>query len=211
MLFWAGILTGGLFTWLALRIGFYETLVMLFNVVISVYVSIFLTPLVLDFFPGANDTLFCNTFSLSIIAIGTFLILYGIAYTFLTGQFRVSFPKIFDILLAGLMGFLVGFLVFSFIVLVITVTPLSKNSFISQIGFNKTSQQTNLSYICWWCDLVNKVTATDEKITSKSVIDEILKNTGQKEPDTEHENNKPIPTEKKDKPVNPADYIYPSS
>ncbi len=205
MLFWIGILTGGLFTLLAVKRGFYETLVMLFNVVISIYVSIFLTPVVLNFFPGANDTIFSNTFSLSIIAIGTFLILYGIAYTFLTGQFRVTFPKIFDILFAGLMGFLAGFLIFSFIVLVITVTPLSRNRFISQIGFNKTSQQTNLSYICFWCDLVNKVAAKDEKITSKSVIDEILRNTDLKEHDTEHENNKPEPSEKKDKPVNPTD------
>jgi hypothetical protein len=83
MLFWAGILTGGLFTWLAVRIGFY--------------------------------------------------ILYAIAYTFLTGQFKVNFPKIFDILFAGLLDFPLGFLVFSFMVLVITVTPLSKNLFISQI------------------------------------------------------------------------------
>ena len=207
MLFWAGILTGGLFTWLALRIGFYETLVMLFNVVISIYVSIFLTPLVLSFFPGANDTLFCNMFALSILAIGTFLILYAIAYVFLTGQYKINFPKIFDILFAGILGFLLGFLVFSFVVLVITVTPLSKNRFISQIGFNKTSQQTNLSYICWWCDLVNKVASTDEKITSKSVIDEILKNTGPKETDSEHDNNQTEPSENTGNLLNPTENI----
>lgn len=189
MLFWIGILISGLFAWLAIRIGFYEILVMFFNIVISIYVSIFLTPVIADFFPSANDTIFYNTFSLSIVSTGTFLILYGIAYIYLTGQFKVTFHKIFEILFAGLLGFLTGFLVFSFAALIITVTPLSQNRFISQIGFNKESQKTNISYISWWCDLVNAAVSSDEKIKSKDVINELIKNAQKKDSNDNNEKN----------------------
>ncbi|MBN1973267.1 MAG: CvpA family protein [Sedimentisphaerales bacterium] len=194
MLFWAGILTGGFFAWLAVKAGFYETIVMLFNIVISIYVSLFLTPVITKYFSAENDTLFFNTFALAIIAIGTFLILYAIAYTFLTGQFKVAFHKIFELLFSGIFGFLTGFLVFSFAALVITVTPLSQNRFISQIGFNKQSQKANISYICWWCDLVNTVVSSDEKMKSEDVIDKLLKNAQMKESENKDDNN-PNPSE----------------
>jgi hypothetical protein len=184
MIFWAGILAGVISTWLAIKKGFYETLVMLFNIVISVYVSIFLTPVIAELVPAANDTIYCNALALMVIAIGTFLVLYGISYVFLTGQFKVKFPKVFEILFTGLLGFFIGFLILSFVAFIIIVTPISQNRFISQIGFNKQSQQANISYICWWCDLVNKVAASPgEKITCESIMDELIKSAEQKEPD----------------------------
>jgi len=175
MIFWAGILAGGLFTWLAIRIGFFETLAMMFNIVISIYVAIFLTPVLVDYIPAASETSYCNALALVVIAAVTFLILYGITYVFLTGQFKVPFPKIFDILFSGALGFLAGFLVLSFAALIITVTPISQNRFLSRIGFSRYSQKANISYICWWCDLVNsRVSSPDTKITCEQAIDKLL-------------------------------------
>jgi len=192
MIFWASVLAGVITTWLAIKKGFYETLVMFFNIVISVYVSIFLTPVIVKLFPAASDTLYCNALALTVIAIGTFLVLYGIAYVFLTGQFKVKFPKIFEIIFAGLFGFFIGFLILSFAAFVMTVTPVSQNRFVKQLGFNKQSQQANISYICMWCDLVNKVAASPgEKITCESIMDELIKSAEQKEPDEVNEPTEP--------------------
>ncbi|MBN1804382.1 MAG: CvpA family protein [Sedimentisphaerales bacterium] len=174
MVFWLGILSGGIFVWFAIKIGFYEIWVMLFNIVISIYVAIFLTPLVLDIVPGADDIPCCNAFALAVLGGGTFLILYGITYVFLTGQFKVAFPKLFEILFTGILGFLAGFLVLSFAAFVITITPISQNRFVKQIGFTRESQQTNISYMCVWCDLVNSIVSSDTKITSKEAIEHLL-------------------------------------
>jgi hypothetical protein len=166
MIFWAGILTGGLFVWFAIKIGFYETLALLFNVVISIYAAIFLTPIITDIVPEAGEIPCCEALALVVISGGTFLILYGITYVFLTGQFKVTFPKVFDILFAGLLGFVTGFLVLSFVAFIITTTPISQNKFVSTIGFNRQSQQTNLSNICWWCDKVHSITSTPGRQTT---------------------------------------------
>jgi hypothetical protein len=182
MIFWAGILVGGLFVWVAIKIGFYETLALLFNIVISIYVAIFLAPIIKDIVPEASDMPCCEALALVAISGGTFLILYGITYIFLTGQFKVTFPKVFDILFAGLLGFITGFLVLSFAALVITATPISQNRFVSTIGFNRQSQQTNLSNICWWCDIVHSIVSTpDEQTTCEANINLLLDSANQKE------------------------------
>lgn len=156
--------------------GFFETWTMLFNIVISVYLALFLTPLLLDILPAAGGTSYGTALTLAATAAGSFCILWGISYVFLTGQFRISFPKAFEILFSGLLGFLAGFLASSFIFLTITVAPISQNRLVSAIGFNSTSQQPNISYICWWCDLVNSVVSLpDNKITSHQAVDQLFK------------------------------------
>jgi uncharacterized membrane protein required for colicin V production len=171
---------------------------MLFNIVISIYIAIFLTPVILDVVPAAKNMPCCNALALLVLAIGTFFILYGITYVFLTGQFNVSFPRIFDILFTGILGFLAGFLVLSFAALVITITPISQNRFVKQVGFNRQSQQANLTYICWWCDLVNSIVSSpDTKITSEQAIEQLLNNTQQEDRDkTDQETglNSPVET-----------------
>lgn len=192
MIFWAGILVGGFFIWLAVRIGFFETLALMFNIVISIYTAIFLTPLLIDFIPAAGETTYCHALALVVIATGTFGILHGITYIFLTGQFKVTFPKIFDILFSGALGFLAGFFVLSFVALAITVTPISQNKFLSKIGFSRYSQKANLSYICWWCDKVNSIVSSpDNKITSEQAVNQLLDKANSKEPEKTDERAEP--------------------
>lgn len=175
MVFWASILAGGFFAWLAIRMGFYETWTMLFNIVISIYVAVFLTPVIVDVAPAAGDTSYGNALTLAVTATGVFLILHGISYVFLTGQFNVSFPKVFDLVFAGLLGFLAGSLVFSFAALIVTVTPISQNRLMSRIGFNAQSQRTNIAYISRWCDLVDlAVSSADSETTAEQTINTLL-------------------------------------
>jgi glucan phosphoethanolaminetransferase (alkaline phosphatase superfamily) len=175
VIFWITILGGAIFTWLAIKIGFYEIWALLFNILISVYLAIYLTPIVTDILPATLDTNYGTTLTIIALAAAVFLILYGITYVLFTGQFEVPFPKIFDILFAGFLGFLTGFLVLSFIVLLICITPISQNKLLNEMGFNKETQQANISYLCWWCDKVNWFAASkDNKITGQQAIDKLL-------------------------------------
>ena len=192
MVFWLSILASGLFVWLAIRMGFFEIWTMLFNIVISVYAAIFLTPVLLDILPAAGDTSYGVALTLAVTAIGPFCILWGISYVFLTGQFKISFPKAFEILLSGLLGFLAGFLVSSFVSLTITIAPVSQNRLVSAAGFNSASQQPNISYICWWCDLVNSIVSLpDNKITSHQAVSQLFKIS---QPETENKTDSTGPT-----------------
>jgi glucan phosphoethanolaminetransferase (alkaline phosphatase superfamily) len=196
MVFWLAILAGAFFAWFAVKIGFYETWVMLFNTVISIYIAIFLTPVIVDIITAAGDTSYGNALTLIATAIGTFMILYGISYALLTDQNRISFPRIFDILFTGLLGFLAGFLVLSFAALLICVTPISQNKFVKEAGLSRQSQQANISYICFWCDFVNSmVSSRNNGLTSEQAINKLLKSDEKKSGDKtiqQTEPNKPV-------------------
>ena len=181
--------------------GFYETWALLFNIVISVYLAIFLGPLIIDIFPAAGDVPCCDVLALISTALGAFLILHCISYTFLTGQFSVSFPRIFNTLGTAVLGFLVGFLVWSFISLLIYLTPVSQNSFVKEIGFGTQFQQTNVPYIAWWCNLVNKAVASQANPrTAEEAISGLLGSIEEKKPaqtDEQPESDEPAHSEVK--------------
>jgi len=175
MVFWAGILAAAFFAWLAVKIGFYETWTMLFNIVISIYLSVFLTPVITTMVPAASDTAYGNALTLITVAAGAFLILHSVSYSFLTGRFSVWFPRPLDNVGSGLLGFLGGLLIWSFVTLVISVSPLSQTGFVQDIGLTSTVDQTSVPYVAWWCDMVNVVVAAgDNKRITRAGIDRLL-------------------------------------
>jgi len=183
MVFWIAILVGAIFLWLALRLGFYETWIMLFNLVISIYMALFLKPVITEYLPPMGDSRYYCALTIVATAIACFLIFQGLAFVFFTSQFTITFPKIFEVLGSGLLGFLAGFLVCSFIALNIALTPLPEITLVRDLGFDLQSQQDNVSYLCWWSDLVHKTVAhKDNQCTTKQLIDEITEETKKDKP-----------------------------
>ena len=172
MAFWIGILAGALFVCYTLKIGFYETWAMLFNLVISIYLGVHLQPIIVGILPAAADTPYGNTLTVLAVAAGSFLILHGITCVFFTSQLAISFPKIFDVLGSGLLGFLAGFLVWSFVALLVCTTPFFHEPAVKQFCFD--SQQTTISYLTWWCRLVDKAASYGDS-DSEQVIISLLK------------------------------------
>ena len=186
MAFWLAVLGGALFVWIAIGIRFYDTWILLFNIVISVYVAVFLAPIIADAVPAAAATPYGHALTLMATAVGILSILYAVSFTFLISQVDVSFPKICENLAAGVLGFLAGFLAFSFAAFLICLTPLREHSFVDKCGLDTQSQQANVSYIGWWCDLVNLLVSSEgNELTGKEALGELLKRTQPKaEPQT---------------------------
>jgi uncharacterized membrane protein required for colicin V production len=170
MVFWIAILVGVLFVWLTVRMGFYETWVLLFNIVLSMYVAIFLAPKVVELAPTPGGAASYGTaLSLTVLAGGCFAVLQGLSYVFLTAQFSIPFPRIFDILLSGVLGFLAGFLALSFVALVLATTPLAENKMAAGIGLGRQSQQANISCIARCCDLIHSFAGPGSQATQAAV------------------------------------------
>ncbi len=200
MVFWIGILVGGLFAWLAVKMGFYETWAFAFNIVISIYLAVFLSPIIAAIVPVPGDMSYNNALCMIAVAVAAFLILHGISYIFLTGQFSVSFPKVFDILGSGFLGFLAGLLVWGFVGLLIYTTPISQNPIVKQIGFSSQFEQCSMPVISWWCNLVNKVVSNQENgYTTEQAISEMLKKAEKKSPP------KPVKQAEPNEPAEPND------
>ena len=173
MVLLAGILVGGLCIWFAIRIGFYETWAMLFNIVIAIYAALFLTQPILNFLPEETSNIpCCDALTLIVLAVGSFLILHGITYILFTSQFNVTFPKIFDILFAGFLGFFGGFLILSFAAIIIALTPFGEYT-----GITKEMAKENMSYSYSYhlFDGINWFVSPQEKnIKSQEFIEQFI-------------------------------------
>ena len=176
MVFWVAILAGVGFAWLAVRLGFYATWVLLFNVLLSIYVGIFLAPALTGFAPTSGSAASYGTaLTMVVLAGGCFAILHGLSYVFLTGQFNIPFPRVFDVLFSGLLGFVAGFLVLSFAAIVLTTTPLARHKIVNSIGFNPQSQRANIVCLAQCCDLIHAVAGFQgDRNTTQAAIDRLI-------------------------------------
>jgi len=181
--FWIGILFGALFVYIGVKVGFYETWVLLFNLVISIYLAVFLRPVIEQFLPIAGDTRYGDALIMLAVAIGVFVLLYGISYVFFSSQFNVPVPRIFDLVGSGFLGFWAGLLIWSFAIVLISVMPISQNSFLQSVGFTKQFQQTNVSYMSWWVNKVNNlVSYKSNYLSTEELVDQMYQKAEQRKP-----------------------------
>jgi hypothetical protein len=172
MIFWLAVLVGGLFAWIAVRIGFSATWIMFFNLLVAVYVAIFLAPVVIVDIPAATAIPgYGYALTLMSIAVATLFITYGTCYACLSGQLHVEFPRFLDTIVAGLLGFLAGFLIWSFLTFAFCLTPLSQIEFCKRLGLDAQSQAAHTSYVCWWCNRVHSfVSYLGDESTSQQAV-----------------------------------------
>ncbi|MGA2678838.1 MAG: CvpA family protein [Sedimentisphaerales bacterium] len=179
MVFWIGIFIAVLFAYSAIKLGFYHAWTMLFNLLVAVYIAVRIGPVLEEFFPAAVNGQYGKTLSLLATGTGTFLILQGIAYVLLIGQFEVTFPRAVNIIGSGLMGFMAGFLICSFATLIICTTPFSQQQYVKEIGLDtKTFEETKMqSYLVGLCKFMDIFVASgnDTVGVEKTIKDLLIK------------------------------------
>jgi hypothetical protein len=162
MIFWIGILIAVGFAASSLKFGLYHAWTMLFNVLIAVYLGVRLGPFIEDFIPAGGEY---NT-TLGILAAGlvSFLVLHGISYSFLIGQFDVTFPHAIGKLGSAVFGFLAGFMVWSFILLLVCSAPFSQNKFLKDVGVSREGfeQMHTQGYMVFWCSALDELVGSGD-------------------------------------------------
>ncbi|MGE5293425.1 MAG: CvpA family protein [Solirubrobacterales bacterium] len=190
MIFWIAILTGALFVWLAVRRGFYETWALLFNVIVAIYVAIFLAPAMARFVPMPGGAAWCMALSMFVLAGGVFALLHGVSWVFLTGQFSVRFPSVFDVIFSGLLGFVAGFLILSFVALTLSTTPLAQHKIVTTLGLGRQGQTANVVSLSRCCDLIHSRVGFAGSGTTQTAVERLLQTS-----DELTTSDKPAPTD----------------
>ncbi len=170
MVFWAGIIVSGLFVLWAIRKGFYETWVMLFNSIISIYLALYLRSTVSDYVPAVADSAYSNALVVLLIFVAAYAILTGLSYIFFTSQFDVPFPVILDYIGSGIIGFFNGLLLWSFLCLLISLTPLGQNEILTSYGFGNNFQASNITYINKFITPVNSLVSSRSSLLSTNQV-----------------------------------------
>lgn len=155
MVFWLAVLIGALFVAISVECGFFASWIMFLHIILAIYVAMFLTPTLVDAVPAISSTSCGYALALVAIAAATLAVGYGICHVGLGGEIGLEFPAAFDTLGAGLLGFMTGFLLSSFLTFALCLTPWSQSSFCKNNGFDGRSQETNMAYLCHCCDVLH--------------------------------------------------------
>ena len=107
----------------AVKVGFYETWALFFNVIVSVYLAIFLYPSI-EAKIITSPTSFGAAMTIAVSAIAIFGILHGITYVFVISRFKIDTPKLIDTIAASVIGFITGWLALNFLIMVIYISPV---------------------------------------------------------------------------------------
>ena len=164
MIFWCAILVGILFAVMGVRKSFYPMWAILFNILVSIYVGLMLTPTIIGIIPDIADSRYHHAACVAVLAIVIFIILQAIANSFIKSTSEVSFPKLFNSVGAGLLGFLSGYFLCSFVFLIICVMPFSRQPFMKTI----CSQTGPSKSVTTACNFINTLSLQSDN-TSKVI------------------------------------------
>ena len=125
MVFWLAILIGVLSAVLAVKKStFHAMWLILFNLSVSFYTGIMVTPSILKMFPrDVNMYGFHTVASVLVITILTYVILHTITVIWLGFNIEISLPVVCEKIGTPVLGFMTGFIVYSFVLLLICIMP----------------------------------------------------------------------------------------
>jgi len=162
MVLWIAVAVGGLFAWIGVRIGFLASWILFFNLMLAAYMGVFLGPYIIASVPATTESPYGHALVFVSTALATLLATYAACYACLAGRIQIEFPRVFESLAAGVLGFLSGFLAWGFVSMVIALTPLPDEDFCRHLGFDSSAQKTNVAFVCWWCDRLHGFVGSSE-------------------------------------------------
>jgi len=166
MAFWIAVLIGIIVAFIFSRRGLYEGLILAFNVNLSIYLALYLTPTLLATAPTATDIPGGLALAILVLFAICFGILFGVSFLLFTGQFTVPMAKVLDCVGGGIAGFFTGILGTSFVFLIITLTPIP--------GVPEYAQNlevtTNAQVVCSTCDYTHGWIGADRHYKAKDLL-----------------------------------------
>ena len=150
----AGIALGIICAVMGSRRGFYAMWATFFNVAVSVYIAIMLTPTLSSYFGflgkgfgDVNGGMFWYIYAGCVagIAFLCFLIMEVMAMTYFTGAFDVTLPKLFQSIGAAGLGFLCGYIAWGFICFVVLIMPISKERIFTKAFTSDTASRDKVA------------------------------------------------------------------
>jgi hypothetical protein len=179
MIWTAAIAMGFVFAVCGYRRGFYATWAVLFNIAISIYLSVMLTPTAAAFLPAvlpdgakSSDGSFWYAYAgiAAAAAFVSFVILQIIATVFFTGTFNISLPKLVDKLGAALIGFAAGYVLWGFICFLVLIMPKSENVLLKSFTAGSESKELSMSAVSKVVNTINLVSLQPNREQVKNVI-----------------------------------------
>jgi len=157
MILLLAVAVGMVFAVIGVRKGFFPMWLVLFNILISIYVGVMLSPTMVAIRPDMEqEPYYLGTF-IAVTSVMIFVVLQTIASVFFAELADSFCPKIFDTVGAAILGFLGGFCVLSFVFFVICIMPFSQEPFMKGLCGDGVLTPAGVKGVVKVCDFVSSI------------------------------------------------------
>ena len=172
MIFWLTVMTGVLTVLIGNRKGFFPMWATLFNIVISIYVSVMLTPTIIGWIPDIGSNGYHQVGCVAGLAVVFFVILQTIATHYFTADSNVILPDMVEKIGTGVISFLVGYLVCGFVFFIICIMPFSDQPIAKKILGKDQRSLSAVASVTKTCNFVGSLSLQcHEDTTIPKIID----------------------------------------
>jgi hypothetical protein len=173
MVLWFTILVGIIAAWLGREMRFYSAWALLFNILVSMYLGVMLTPVLIGVITDQSVSYYHCATGVAGIAIIAFIILHTFTAIFLTADVEIRFPRMFDGVGSAILAFLSGYLVCNFVILVICIMPFTKNSTVENIIKQAKLTSVAVPSVAVACDFVGTMSMQCYGDAAERVVGEL--------------------------------------
>jgi len=139
------ILLGGAFAYIGLKKKFFVMWSMLFNLLVSIFLGVMFLPLISRLTPDIGENGYFLSLCMFVLTALFFFTLHVIVKMYVIASNSGVFPVIFDRVGAGILGFLFGYIVCCFVFFILSVMPIAKHPFMTNVfgkkGFGALSSR----------------------------------------------------------------------
>ena len=167
MLVVIAVLIGCVSAVIGIKKGFFAVWPVFFNILIAIYIGIMLTPTIVGLAPEIEESGYYGACCVACIAILVFAVLQAVVTIFFSRMYEAASPEILDRIGSAVLGFLSGYLVCSFVVLLIFITPFARHP---ALKGRKDSTPTAVKSVANACSFVDVISLN----CRKDVVDGII-------------------------------------
>ena len=171
--YWFVILIGLLVGIIGARKGFFAVWGTIFNVLISIYLGIMLTPLIIGTFQKEGVSCYYCAGCVGGISLLIFVILESIAYCCFFRKGKVILPWLLDTLGAGVLGFVCGYIACSFLFLVIGIMPALDSPFTKSFFNREKLVAVGKGPVVKSCDFIGGISLQFKKGVAQQVVSQL--------------------------------------
>ena len=163
------IVFGILLGMIGVKRGFLKTWALLFNILVSIYIGVMLSPTFVAFRPEMGQEYSYLAAFIVVTSLAIFVVLQMIVSVFFSELAECFCPKIFDTVGAAILGFLGGFCIISFVFVVVCIMPFSKKPNLKGVCGDGSSTPVGVEGVVKACDFVSTVSLQPHGDTRKRV------------------------------------------
>ena len=154
MLSWLIIIVSLIFAYVGYIKGFYVMFATLFNLMFAVFISVFSASLLLACSPGLERSGYYAALSIFLGFVLIFILLQAFAWFFFFQYRDDYFPLLFDKIGSVVLGFLSGHVLCGLLILVVCITPFSKQGKIDWLCKREKMKSIAKSDVIKACDFL---------------------------------------------------------